>query len=320
MSFEVILPFLRPIEHLIRNVEISEIMVNGSGRIYIEKHGELLPIPDASISEKSLQVAVRNIARTLGDEVNDEMPLLDARLPDGSRVAAAMPPCSRRGTTLTIRKFQSRRFTPEELVRIGTVTLDVMDHLKDAVEQHRNILISGGTGSGKTTMLNALASFIDPKERVVLIEDTSEIEISLENLVEFEARRERPEQRAVTVRDLLRATLRHRPDRIILGEVRGGEAFDLLQALNTGHSGTLSTIHANSAEQAVTRFTSCVLQSGIELPYRAIRSNIGDAVQFLLHVERRSGCRYVAQLLRLIRYDTGQDKYDFESVYESRNT
>jgi len=320
MSFEVILPFLRPIEHLIRDGEISEIMVNGSGRIYIEKHGELLPIPDAAIPEKSLQVAVRNIARTLGDEVNDEMPLLDARLPDGSRVAAAIPPCSRRGTTLTIRKFQSRRFTPEELVRIGTVTLDVMDHLKDAVEQHRNIIISGGTGSGKTTMLNALASFIDPKERVVLIEDTSEIEISLENLVEFEARRERPEQRAVTVRDLLRATLRHRPDRIILGEVRGGEAFDLLQALNTGHSGTLSTIHANSAEQAVTRFTSCVLQSGIELPYRAIRSHIGDAVQFLLHVERRSGCRYVAQLLRLIRYDTGQDKYDFESVYESRNT
>lgn len=320
MSFEVILPFLRPIEHLIRDGEISEIMVNGSGRIYIEKHGELLPIPDASISEKSLQVAVRNIARTLGDEVNDEMPLLDARLPDGSRVAAAIPPCSRRGTTLTIRKFQSRRFTPEELVRIGSVTLDVMDHLKDAVEEHRNIIISGGTGSGKTTMLNALASFIDPKERVVLIEDTSEIQISLENLVEFEARRERPDQRAVTVRDLLRATLRHRPDRIILGEVRGGEAFDLLQALNTGHSGTLSTIHANSAEQAVTRFTSCVLQSGIELPYRAIRSNIGDAVQFLLHIERRSGCRYVAQLLRLIRYDTGQDKYDFESVYDSRNT
>ena len=230
MSFEVILPFLRPIEHLIRDGEISEIMVNGSGRIYIEKHGELLPMPDASIPERSLQVAVRNIARTLGDEINDDMPLLDARLPDGSRVAAAMPPCSRRGTTLTIRKFQSRRFTPEELVRIGTVPLNVMDHLKDAVEQRRNILISGGTGSGKTTMLNALASFIDPKERVVLIEDTSEIQISLENLVEFEARRERPEQRAVTVRDLLRATLRHRPDRIILGEVRGGEAFDLLQA------------------------------------------------------------------------------------------
>jgi pilus assembly protein CpaF len=320
MSFEVILPFLRPIEHLIRDGEISEIMVNGSGRIFIERHGQLLPIPDATIPERSLQVAVRNIARTLGDEINDEMPLLDARLPDGSRVAAAIPPCSRRGTTLTIRKFQSRCFTPEELVRIGTVPQPVMDYLRDAVGQHQNIVISGGTGSGKTTMLNALASFIDPEERVVLIEDTSEIQISLENLVEFEARRERPDQRAVTIRDLLRATLRHRPDRIVLGEVRGGEAFDFLQALNTGHSGTLSTIHANSAEQAVTRLISCVLQSGIELPYRAIRSNIGDAVQLLLHIERHRGRRYVAQLLRLLRYDTGQDKYDFESVYDSRNT
>jgi pilus assembly protein CpaF len=135
--------------------------------------------------------------------------------------------------------------------------------------------------------------------------------------VEFEARRERPGQRAVTIRDLLRATLRHRPDRIVLGEVRGGEAFDLLQALNTGHSGTLSTIHANSAEQAVTRFISCVLQSGIELPYRAIRSNIGDVVQLLLHIERRSGRRYVAQLFRVIRYDSGLDRYEFEAIYQS---
>jgi pilus assembly protein CpaF len=317
MSFEVILPFLRPIEHLIRDGDISEIMVNGSGRIFVERHGELLAIPDATILEKSLQVAVRNIARTLGEEINDEVPLLDARLPDGSRVAAAIPPCSRRGTTLTIRKFQSRRFTPGELVRIGTVPQHVMNHLKDAVGQRQNILISGGSGSGKTTMLNALASFIDPKERVVLIEDTSEIQISLENLVEFEARRERPGQRAVTIRDLLRATLRHRPDRIVLGEVRGGEAFDLLQALNTGHSGTLSTIHANSAEQAVTRFISCVLQSGIELPYRAIRSNIGDVVQLLLHIERRSGRRYVAQLFRVIRYDSGLDRYEFEAIYQS---
>jgi pilus assembly protein CpaF len=152
---------------------------------------------------------------------------------------------------------------------------------------------------------------------VVLIEDTSEVQIRLANLVEFEARREQPQQRAVTIRDLLRATLRHRPDRIILGEVRGGEAFDLLQALNTGHSGTLSTIHANSAEQAVSRFISCVLQSGIELPYRAIRSNIGDAVHMLLHIERQRGRRYVAQLLQLVRYDTAQDRYEFDVIYDS---
>lgn len=317
MSFEVILPFLRPIEHLIRDAEISEIMVNGSGRIFIEKHGEVVPVPNTAIPEKSLQVAVRNIARTLGDEINEDMPLLDARLPDGSRVAAAIPPCSRRGTTLTIRKFQAHHFTPEELVRIGTVSDFVMRHLRQAVELRKNILISGGTSSGKTTMLNALASFIDPGDRVVLIEDTSEIQIDLANLVEFEARREQVGQRPVTIRDLLRATLRHRPDRIILGEVRGGEAFDLLQALNTGHSGTISTIHANSAEQAVSRFITCVLQSGIELPYRAIRINIGDALGMLLHIERRPGQRYVAQLLELVRYDAERDRYEFRTIYDA---
>src|SRR5580693_6987642 len=314
MSFEVILPFLRPIEHLIRDGEISEIMVNGSGRIFIEKDGQLLPVSGAVIPEKSLQGAVRNIARTLGDEVNDEMPLLDARLPDGSRVAAAIPPCSRRGTTLTIRKFQSRCFTPEELVRIGTVPQPVMDHLREAVGQHQNIVISGGTGSGKTTMLNALASFIDPEERVVLIEDTSEIQISLENLVEFEARRERPDQRAVTIRDLLRATLRHRPDRIVLGEVRGGEAYDLLQALNTGHSGTLSTIHANSAEQALARFSSCVVQSGVELPYQAVRYQIADAIHLVLHLDRRRGARVTKEVLRVGRYDAPHDRIDVEDL------
>lgn len=315
MSFELILPFLRPIEHLIRNDAISEIMVNGSGRIFIEKQGELLTVPDIVLTEKLLLVAVRNIARVLGDEINDEMPLLDSRLPDGSRVAAALPPCSRRGITLTIRKFPTRLFTPEDLVRAGTLPGVILDYLAESVRSRRNILVSGGTGSGKTTMLNALATFIDPAERVVLIEETSEVRITLENLIEFEARREQPGRPAVTIRDLLRATLRHRPDRILVGEVRGGEAFDLLQALNTGHSGTLSTIHANSAKLAISRFITCVLQSGVELPYRAIRSNIADALDLVLHVERRNRRRYVAELLRLASYDANKDQYEYELVY-----
>jgi pilus assembly protein CpaF len=315
VSFELILPFLRPIEHLIRNDAISEIMVNGSGRIFIEKQGELLTVPDIVLTEKLLQVAVRNIARVLGDEINDEMPLLDSRLPDGSRVAAALPPCSRRGITLTIRKFPTRLFTPEDLVRAGTLPGVILDYLAESVRSRRNILVSGGTGSGKTTMLNALATFIDPAERVVLIEETSEVRITLENLIEFEARREQPGRPAVTIRDLLRATLRHRPDRILVGEVRGGEAFDLLQALNTGHSGTLSTIHANSAKLAISRFITCVLQSGVELPYRAIRSNIADALDLVLHVERRNRRRYVAELLRLASYDANKDQYEYELVY-----
>jgi pilus assembly protein CpaF len=316
MSFELILPFLRPIEHLILDTEISEIMVNGSGRIFVERHGDLAEVADVRLTEKNLQVAVRNIARSLGDEINEAQPLLDSRLPDGSRVAAVIPPCSIGGTTLTIRKFHSRRFTAEELVRIGSLTSALLGQLQAAIETRQNILISGGTGTGKTTLLNAFANFIGDRERIVVIEDTAEIQLEKPNLVRFEARREQPGIPAVTIRDLVRATLCHRPDRIVLGEVRGGEAFDLLQALNTGHSGTLSTIHANSAQQAIARLTSCVLQAGVELPYAAIRANIADAIQLLLHIERRHGKRYAAELMRIEHYEPGQDRYEFKTLFE----
>jgi pilus assembly protein CpaF len=317
MGFEVILPFLRPIEALIKDSEISEIMVNGSMRVFIERSGQVEEVPGVTIPEKSLQVAVRNIARALGDEINEEKPLLDSRLPDGSRVAAVIPPCSVDGTTLTIRKFHSRFFTPDELVRTGTLTPVVLEELRGAIVRRENILISGGTASGKTTLLTALATFISDRDRIILIEDTSEVQLVKPNLVRFEARREQPGLPAVTIRDLLRATLRHRPDRIILGEVRGGEAFDLLQAWNTGHSGSLSTIHANSAQQAISRFTSCVLQCGVELPYQAIRANIGDVVHLLLQLERRDGRRFASELLRLVRFDSQTDRYQFEEVYRA---
>ena len=309
MSFDVILPFLRPIESLIRDPAISEIMVNGPTCVFIERDGQVELAPGVSIAEKSLQVAVKNIARALGDEISEEKPLLESRLPDGSRVAAVMPPCSVGGTTLTIRKFHSRFFTADELVRTGSLTPALLRYFRDAVERRRNILISGGTSSGKTTLLTALTAFISDRDRVVLIEDTSEVQMTLPNLVRFESRREQPGVPAVTIRDLLRATLRHRPDRIVLGEVRGGEAFDLLQALNTGHSGTLSTIHANSAAQALSRFTSCVLQSGVELPYQAIRANIGDALHLLVHLERPNGKRIVSEALQLLRFDPQNDRY-----------
>jgi pilus assembly protein CpaF len=184
------------------------------------------------------------------------------------------------------------------------------------VERRQNILISGGCGSGKTTLLNALSSFIESGERIVLIEDTAEIQLEAKNLVRLEARREQPPIPAVTIRDLLKTTLRLRPDRIILGEVRGGDAFDLLQALNTGHSGSLSTIHANSAGQAIARFTTCVLQSNVELPYKAVRAGIGDALNLLVHIERRSGKRFVQQVLQVRRYDPALDQYELESLYE----
>jgi pilus assembly protein CpaF len=191
----------------------------------------------------------------------------------------------------------------------------VLNTVSAAITANSNILISGGTSTGKTTLLNALAAFLPANDRIVLIEDTAELQIDRPNLVRFEARREQEGLPAVTIRDLLRATLRHRPDRIIVGEVRGGEAFDLLQALNTGHSGTLSTIHANSAEQALARFSSCVVQSGVELPYQAVRHQIADAIHLVLHLGRSRGTRVVRQLLRITRYEAQHDRYETDPLF-----
>jgi len=252
-GFELILPFLRPIQHLILDPDISEIMVNGPEQIFIEKAGYLQAVPDVKLTAASLMVAVKNIARRLGDDISEAKPILDSRLPDGSRVAAVIPPCSIHGVALTIRKFNSHRFQMKDLIEVGTLTPELAAQLEDYVKQRKNILICGGTSSGKTTLANVLTEFIPNHERIILIEDTAEIQIQKENVLRFEARREQNGLPAVTIRDLLKATLRHRPDRIILGEIRGGEAFDLLQLLNTGHSGTLSTVHANSAAQGISR-------------------------------------------------------------------
>jgi pilus assembly protein CpaF len=319
-SFELILPFLRPIENLILDPSISEIMVNGGSHIFIERAGQLQPVPGVTISETAINAAVKNIARRLGDDVSEFKPILDSRLPDGSRVAAVIRPCSIDGITLTIRKFNARNFSIDDLIKAETVTSELAVLLWKEVANRSNILISGGTGTGKTTLLNVLAGFVPDEDRIVLIEDTAEIRITKPNLVRFEARREQNGIPAVTIRDLLKATLRHRPDRIIVGEIRGGEAFDLLQALNTGHSGTISTIHANSAPQALQRFTSCVLQSGIELPYRAIKSHIADSIQILIHIERVHGRRFVAQALQIQGYAVDTDKYEFTTLYEADGT
>jgi pilus assembly protein CpaF len=318
LGFETILPFLRPIEHLIRDESVSEIMVNGSHRVFIERAGALELVPDLTLSERSLMVAVKNIARRLGDDISEAKPILDSRLPDGSRVAAVIPPCSIHGVTLTIRKFNSCHFTVEDLVRIGTLDSEMGVRLKGYTQNRQNILISGGTGTGKTTLLSSLARFIRDEDRILLIEDTSEIQLEKPNLVRFEARQAHPDLPALTIRDLLKASLRHRPDRIILGEIRGGEAFDLLQLLNTGHSGTLSTVHASSASQALARFTSCVLQSGIELPYRAIKSNIADSLNVLVQLERRPGKRFISEVIEIHGYDSEADRYDLSPVFRAQ--
>jgi pilus assembly protein CpaF len=314
-GFEVILPFLKPIEHLILDESISEVMVNGPDRIFIEKSGYLEQVMGVSLSERSLLVAVKNIARRLGDDVSETKPILDSRLPDGSRVAAVIPPCSLSGVTLTIRKFNPRHFHLEDLIRVGTLDQPLANRLEDYVLKRKNILISGGTGTGKSTLAGLLAKFIPEDERILLIEDTAELQLPQANLVRFEARHEQNGLPAIAIRDLLKASLRHRPDRLILGEIRGEEAFDLLQLLNTGHDGTLSTLHASSAKQGLARFASCVLQSGVELPYRAIKTNIGDSLDVVVHLERRPGRRFISEVLEINHYDPDADLFDYCVMY-----
>jgi pilus assembly protein CpaF len=317
-GFELILPFLKPIEHLILDDSITEVMVNGPDHVFVEKDGFLQEVPGVSLGERSLMVAVKNIARRLGDDISETKPILDSRLPDGSRVAAVIPPCSLSGITLTIRRFSSRHFEIEDLIRAGTLDRALANRLEDYVLSRKNLLVSGGTGTGKTTLTASLARFIPPDERILLIEDTAEIRLPHRNLVRFEARREQNGVPAVSIRDLLKASLRHRPDRILLGEIRGGEAFDLLQLLNTGHSGTLSTIHANSAKQGLARFTSCVLQSGIDLPYRAVKANIADSLHVVVQVERRPGRRFISEVLELNSYDADADLFDYCILYAAK--
>jgi pilus assembly protein CpaF len=317
-GFETILPFLKPIEHLILDDTISEVMVNGPHRVFVEKAGFVEEVRGLAIGEKSLMVAVKNIARRLGDDISESKPILDSRLPDGSRVAAVIPPCSLNGVTLTIRKFNARHFGIEDLIQAGALERWLANQLETYVLGRKNILIAGGTGTGKTTLLNILGKFIPSDERILLIEDTAEIQMDQDNLVRFEARQPQNGFPAVSIRDLLKAALRHRPDRIILGEIRGGEAFDLLQLLNTGHSGSLSTVHATSAKQALARFTSCVLQSGVDLPYRAIKTNTADSLGVVVQLERRPGRRFVSEVVEINRYDPDLDEYDFGVIYQSR--
>src|SRR5271154_2618886 len=320
MDLKLSCRFLKPIEHLILDDSISEVMVNGPDHIFIEKAGFIEPVQGIHLGEKSLMVAVKNIARRLGDDISEAKPILDSRLPDGSRVAAVIPPCSLNGVTLTIRKFNTRHFGIEDLIQAGTLERWLANQLETYVLGRKNILIAGGTGTGKTTLLNILGRFIPSDERILLIEDTSEIQMDHDNLVRFEARQPQNGLPAVSIRDLLKAALGHRPDRIVLGEIRGGEAFDLLQLLNTGHSGSLSTVHATSAKQGLARFTSCALQSGVELPYRAIKSNIGDSLHVVIQIERRPGRRYISEVLEINSYDPDADLFDYCAIYQRQET
>jgi pilus assembly protein CpaF len=318
-SLDRILPFLKPIEDLLLDPAVTEVMVNEGGRrVFVEREGVIEGLLDRTLETRNLTVAIKNIARACGDEISDMQPLLDARLEDGSRVAAMFPPCAVGGPVLTIRKF-TRRYSLTDLVSIGALSEPTAEQLTDAIRSQQNILISGGTGTGKTTLLNALAAHIPSDDRIVVIEETAEIHLPKPNVLRLEARRAQAPlgQEAplppVTIADLLRAALRHRPDRILVGEVRGAEAFDLLQALNTGHLGSLSTIHANSSEQALTRLAHCVLTANVGLPHRSIREATALAIHLVVHIARINGRRQLTELTAIRGYDGNTDRFVLDS-------
>ncbi|MCB0360591.1 MAG: CpaF family protein [Bdellovibrionales bacterium] len=261
-------------------------MMNGAEEIYFEKKGHLHLSPK-KFSADQLRAAVLNIAQYVGRRVSEEEPYLDARLPDGSRVAILLPPCSRKGISVSIRKFAKEGLTVEKLLDFGSLTREMVTFLKAAVVLKKNIIISGGTSSGKTSLLNVISSLIPNDERILTIEDSAELQLMQEHVVPMETKAPDKKGRGqITIRDLVKASLRMRPDRIVVGEIRGGEALDLLQAMNTGHSGSMATLHASSPSQALTRLETLALFSGLEIPIRALREQVSTAIDIVVQASR----------------------------------
>ena len=280
---------LGPLEGLLADEAVSEIMVNGPDRVYVERRGRLELTGLRFMDEASVMAVVERIVSPLGRRVDESQPYVDARLPDGSRVNVVIHPLSLIGPCLTIRKFAARQLFDRDLIAFGTLTQGMADFLRACVLLRKNIVVSGGTGSGKTTLLNVLSNYLPHNERILTIEDAAELRLAQPHLVRLEARPPNIEGRgAVTIRDLVRNALRMRPDRIIVGECRGGEALDMLQAMNTGHDGSLTTVHANSPRDVISRLETMVLMSGLELPSRAIREQIASAVDLIVHESRLS--------------------------------
>ncbi len=279
-----------PITPLLSDPSVSEIMVNGFESIYVERCGFVERYDGSFLSEESLRATIDRIISRVNRRLDESSPYVDARLPDGSRVNAIIPPVCLTGACLTVRKFRKEAFSLEELVRIGSVSGDAAKYLQEAVQERRNVIVSGGTGSGKTTLLNALSQFIPEGERIVTIEDAAEIRLQKPHVIRLEARPANIEgSGAVTIRDLVRNSLRMRPDRIIVGECRGGETLDMLQAMNTGHDGSITTGHANTPRDMLRRLETMVLLGGIEIPIRAIREQIASAIDIIVHTGRIAG-------------------------------
>ena len=307
-----------PIEEFLRDKEVTEIMINNPSTIYIEKFGKIYKTNKSFIDENHLMRIIDKIVSRIGRRVDESSPYVDARLPDGSRVNIIISPLTLNGPVMTIRKFAADPFKIDDLVEMGTCTKKVAEFMEACVKGRLNIITSGGTGTGKTTMLNVLSSFIPNDERIVTIEDAAELQLSQMHVIRLEARPPNIEGKGeVTIRDLVRNTLRMRPDRIIVGEVRGGEALDMLQAMNTGHDGSISTLHANTPRDVLSRIETMVLMAGAELPVRAIREQVSSAINMIVHLNRlKDGSRKIVKITEVQGMEgeiiTLQDIFQFD--------
>jgi pilus assembly protein CpaF len=309
--------FLAPVRSLLDDSTVSEILINGPDTIYYERRGQLHKSELRFVSPEDLEGLCQNLAQFMGKHISAENPLLEARLPDGSRVAVVAPPAARGGVMISIRRFSRERARPEQLIQWGSATQEVLDFLKACLHCKRNTVVAGGTGSGKTTLLNILSSFFPDQERVIVMEDVSELQVQKEHVVYLETRP--PDARgrgAVTMRDLLRAVLRMRPDRILVGEIRGGEAMELIQALSTGHGGSMTTLHANYAIDAMHRLETMCMMSDIQLPVGPLRAQIISAIDIVVQQNRlRDGTRRIVGVYEAERLGS-QGEYVMRPLFE----